>query len=70
MTKEVAQDWHRSSVAVADNMTLRLGERFGDLCHWAVDQGLEFPVELSFHILGLDEFTVGFENLAQELRHP
>lgn len=46
MTKEVAQDWHRSSVAVADNMTLRLGERFGDLCHWAVDQGLEFPVEL------------------------
>ncbi|MAO11697.1 MAG: hypothetical protein CMG82_00070 [Marinobacter sp.] len=51
-------------------MTLRLGERFGDLCHWAVDQGLEFPVELSFHILGLDEFTVGFENLVQELRHP
>ncbi|WP_278351299.1 MULTISPECIES: hypothetical protein [Marinobacter] len=70
MTKEVAQDWHRSSATVADNMTLRLGERFGDLCHWAVDQGLEFPVELSFHILGLDEFTVGFENLAQELRHP
>jgi hypothetical protein len=51
MTKEVAQDWHRSSATVADNMTLRLGERFGDLCHWAVDQGLEFPVELSFHIL-------------------
>src|SRR5690554_4650183 len=70
MTKNVVQDWHRSSATIADNMTLRLGERFGDLCHWAVDQGLEFPVELSFHILGLDEFTVGFENLVQELRHP
>lgn len=70
MTKEVAQDWHRPSMSVADKMTLRLGDRFRELCHWAVERGMEFPVELSFHILGLDEFTVGFENLSQELRHP
>ncbi len=70
MTKDVAQDWHRNISATTDDLTLRLGQPFAEICSWAVERELELPLEVSYSILGLDPFTVGIGNLVKELSHP
>jgi hypothetical protein len=70
MTQEATQSWHRNPADIAEKMTVRLGAPFSELCLWATARGLEFPLELSYHILGLDEFTVSIGNLVQELTQP
>lgn len=70
MTKDVAQDWHRNISAEVNELTLRLGEPFAEICSWALERELELPLEMSYRILGLDPFTVGIGNLVKELSHP
>lgn len=70
MTKDVAQDWHRNVSVEADELTVRLGEPFAEICSWAVERELELPLEVGYRILGLDPFTVGIGNLVKELSHP
>ena len=70
MTKDVAQDWHRNISATANELTVRLGEPFAEICSWAVERELELPLEVSYRILGLDQFTVAIGNLVKELSHP
>lgn len=70
MTEETARDWHQSPATIAEELTVRLGAPFSELCLWAAERKLEFPLELSYHILGLDESTPGVANLVQELTHP
>lgn len=70
MTKDVAQDWHRNVSVEADELTVRLGEPFAEICSWAVERELELPLEVGYRILGLDQFTVGIGNLVKELSHP
>ncbi|WP_205341676.1 hypothetical protein [Denitrificimonas caeni] len=70
MTKDVEQNWHRNSSTVANELTVRLGEPFAEICLWAVERELELPLEVGYRILGLDPFTVGIGNLVKELSHP
>lgn len=51
-------------------MTVRLGERFAELCDWAANENLEDALEIGYMLLGLDEITVGIPNLVDELSHP
>lgn len=70
MTKDVAQNWHRDFSEVANELTVRLGEPFAEICSWAAERELELPLEVSYSILGLDPFTIGIINLVKELSHP
>lgn len=70
MTKDVAQNWHRNFPEVTNELTLRLGQPFAEICSWAVERELELPLEVSYRILGLDPFTVAIGNLVKELSHP
>ncbi|MBQ0746062.1 MAG: hypothetical protein KBT73_05860 [Marinobacter sp.] len=51
-------------------MTLRLGPSYGELCKWALNEKLEYALELSYHILGLNERLIGIPNLVKELSFP
>lgn len=70
MTQEVTRNWHRTPATVAEEMTVRFGAHYVELCEWAAERGLEFPLEINYHILGLDDFTNGTANLALELNYP
>ena len=70
MTQDVANNWHRSISSDANQLTVRLGEPFAEICLWAVERELELPLEVAYRILGLDPFTVGIGNLIKELSHP
>ncbi len=63
MTKDVSQQRHTNAAPVADDLTVRLGERIGNLCRWSVDQGLEFQAEPAYETLGINEST-GFDGMS------
>jgi hypothetical protein len=70
MTQEITQDWHKNSISRPNELTVRLGERFSELCDWAANENLEDTLEICYTILGLDEITVGIPNLVDELSRP
>lgn len=70
MTQEAVQNGLRNSSAIAEELTVRLGAPFSELCAWAAERELELPLELTYRILGLDPNTVAIANLVQELNHP
>ena len=43
------QDGHSERQELVAEMTVRLGKNFEHLCRRAVDQGLEYPLELSYY---------------------
>lgn len=70
MTKEAKKEQQQGDHSgVADEMVNRLGAPFADICLWAVERGLALPLDIGYHILGLDPHTVAIGNLVQELTH-
>lgn len=70
MTQNVAQDRHRELELSAEEMTVRLGTLFEELCHWAVYERQEHVLEVSYHILGLNNRIMGIPNLVKEISFP
>ena len=70
MTKDVVQNWHRNSSVSANDLTVRLGEHFAEICQWAAERELELALEVGYSILGLDPLTIAIGNLVKELSHP
>ncbi|PPK50395.1 hypothetical protein [Marinobacter persicus] len=64
------QDGHREHQDLATEMTVRLGERFEYLCRWAINESLEYPVELCYYTLNLNPKIVGIPNLIEEASFP
>ncbi|NMT63484.1 site-specific integrase [Marinobacter orientalis] len=64
------QDGHSERQELVAEMTVRLGKSFEHLCRRAVDQGLEYPLELSYYILNLTPKIVGIPNLIEEASFP
>lgn len=46
MSNNAAQNWHKERKAAADEMTVRLGPLFAELCHWAVNEQIEEALDL------------------------
>ena len=69
MEKDVVQNGIESPNEPGAEMAARLGQHYSELCRWAVSNGMEFPLEVSYHILGLDESEVAVGNLVHEFLH-
>lgn len=70
MSKDVLPSWHRNTSTNANDLSLRLGEHFAEICQWAAERELELALEIGYSILGLDPLTIGIGNLVKELSHP
>jgi len=70
MEKEAVQNECGCTHEPGAEMAARLGPEYAKLCRWAALNGLEFPLEVSYHILGLDESNVTVGNLVHEFVHP
>tara|TARA_R110001592_G_scaffold224197_1_gene479760 strand:+ start:2015 stop:7387 length:5373 start_codon:yes stop_codon:yes gene_type:complete len=67
MSQEAEEECHRTP---AEELTLRLGERFAKLCEWACENDLHEELEIIYLLLGLTPNIVGVANLVEEFDHP
>ena len=64
------QDGHGERQDFLAEMTVRLGKNFEHLCRRAINEGLGYPLELSYYTLNLNSKIVGIPNLIEEVSFP
>ncbi|MFN2409412.1 MAG: hypothetical protein ABR539_03805 [Halomonas sp.] len=67
MTQEVAGNCHNEQL---EAVTLRLGNRYRELCAWAQEKGLLDILQVAYYALGLSPRNDAIANLVRECSHP